>query len=58
MRRVKQERRELNKVAPCLTRSRTLLWAPLADRIRELIRQQSDLTLRELKAELGTELSV
>ena len=58
VRRVKQERRELNKVAPCLTRLRTPLWAPLADRIRELIRQQPDLTLRELKAELGTELSV
>ena len=58
VRRVKQERRELNKVAPCLTRRRTPLWAPLADRICELIRQQPDLTLRELKAELGTDLSV
>lgn len=28
VRRVKQERRELNKVAPCLTRNRTPLWAP------------------------------
>lgn len=52
---VKQERRELNKVAPCLTRRRTPLWAPLADRIRGLIRQQPDLTLRELKAELKRE---
>ena len=58
MRRVKQDRRELNKVAPMLTRRRTPLWAPLVDRIRELIRQQSDPTLRELKAELRTELSV
>jgi transposase len=58
VRRVKQERRELNKVAPCLTRRRTPLWAPLADRMRELIRHKPDLTLRELKAELGTELSV
>ena len=58
VRRVKQERRELNKVAPCLTRRRTPLWAPLTDRMLELIRQKPDLTLRELKAELGTDLSV
>ena len=58
VRRVKQERRELNKVAPCLTRRRTPLWAPLADRMREVIRHTPDLTLRELKAELQTELSV
>jgi len=58
VRRVKQERRELNKVAPCLTRRRTPLWAPLADRMREAIRRKPDLTLRELKVELGTDLSV
>ena len=58
VRRIKQERRELNKVAPCLKRRRTPLWAPLTDRMREAIRRQPDLTLRELKAELGTELSV
>lgn len=58
VRRVEQERREMNKVAPCLTRRRTPLWAPLADRICELIRQQPDLPLRELKTELGTDLSV
>lgn len=58
VRRIKQERREQNKVAPCLTRRRIPLWAPLADRILELIRQQPDLTLRELKAELHTDLSV
>ena len=55
---VKLERRELNKVAPCLTRPRTPLWVPLADRMREVIRRQTVLPLRELKAELGTELSV
>lgn len=58
VRRVKQERRELNKVAPCLTRRRMPLWAPLADRMREAICHRPDLTLRELKAELQTELSV
>ena len=58
VRRVKQERREQNKVAPCLTRHRPPRWVPLSDRIRELIRHQPDLTLRELKAELKTDLSV
>ena len=56
--RIKQERRQLNKIAPCLTRRRTPLWAPLADRMLELIRHKPDLTLRELKAELKTDLSV
>ena len=55
VRRIKQERRELNKTAPLLKRRRTPLWAALADRMRELIQQKPDLTLRELKAELHTE---
>ena len=46
------------QIAPYLTRRRTPLWVPLTDRMRELIRQEPDLTLRELKAELGTDLSV
>ena len=50
VRRVKQERRELKKVAPYLTRRRTPQWAPLADRMRAVIRHRPDLTLRELKA--------
>jgi transposase len=58
VRRVKQERRELNKVAPCLTRRRTPLWAPLADRMREAIRRKPDLTLGELKVVWGTDLPV
>jgi transposase len=58
VRRVKQERRELNKIAPCLKRRRTPLWSAFADRIRELIRTKPDPTLRELKAELQTDLSV
>lgn len=58
VRRIKQERREQNKVAPATTRRRTPLWAALADRIREVIEQTPDLTIRELKAELKTDLSV
>lgn len=55
---IKQDRREKNKLGPAITRRRTPKWAPLAERIRELIRQRPDLTLRELKAELQTDLSV
>ena len=58
VRRVKQERRELNKVAPLLTRRRVPLWAPLAERIQAAVAQKPDITLRELKAELGTDLSL
>lgn len=57
VRRIKQERREQNKTAPVLTRKRVPLWAPLADRIRALIEQTPDMTLRELKAALNTDLS-
>jgi len=58
VRRIKQERRELNKTAPLLKRRRTPLWATLADRMREIIQRKPDLTLRELKSELQTDLSV
>lgn len=58
VRRIKQERRELNKTAPLLKRRRVPLWASLTDRMREIISQKPDLTLRELKAELQTGLSV
>lgn len=58
VRRIKQERRELNKTAPLLTRRRVPLWAPLADRMKQLIQLKPDLTLEELKRELQTDLSV
>ncbi len=57
-RRIKQERRELNKVALLLKRRRIPLWAPLAEQMRDLIHHKPHLTLRELKAELQTDLSV
>jgi hypothetical protein len=37
VRRVKQEHRELNKIAPCLTRRRTPLWSATSDRVRAVI---------------------
>ena len=57
VRRIKQERRELGKTAPCLTRNRTPEWAVYADRIREIYDARPDTTLNELKSELGTDLS-
>lgn len=58
VRRIKQERRELNKTAPCLTRKRTPQWMAEREQIQAAIREQPDLTLKELKARLGTRLSV
>lgn len=58
VRRNKQERRELNKTSPLLKRRRIPLWVVFADQILELIQQKPDLTLRELKVELQTGLSV
>lgn len=55
-RRVKQERREDGKTANATTRRRQPTWAPLVPRIQEAIAAQPDLTLNELKVELGTTL--
>jgi transposase len=57
VRRVKQERRELGKTAPLLTRRRIPKWEPLRERMLELVAQRPDLTLQELKDELRTDLS-
>ena len=57
VRRIKQERRELGKTAPKLTRDRTPRWHAISDDIQRGTREQPDLTLAELKAELDTELS-
>lgn len=56
VRRVKQERRELGKTAPLLTRRRTPKWEVHRKRIVELIGTRPDLTLRELKEALATSL--
>lgn len=57
VRRIKQERREQGKTAPCTTRRRTPIWVKEADQIRDAIEQQPDLTLDELKVRLQTSLS-
>lgn len=57
VRRVKQERRELGKTEPLLTRRRTPQWDVYRERIVELIAERPDMTLQELKDELATSLS-
>jgi transposase len=56
VRRVKQERRELGKTAPLLTRRRVPKWEPYREQIRALVDEQADLTLVELKSALATDL--
>jgi len=57
VRRVKQERRELGKTAPCATRERVPSWHVHREAIEELTAKQPDLTLAQLKQALGTKLS-
>ncbi len=57
VRRVKQERREHGKTAPCTTRQRTAAWEPLRERMEQLVDEQPDITLQELKDALQTELT-
>ena len=58
VRRIKQERRELGKTAPCTTRNRIPTWQKEAERIKATVAESPDLTLGELRTELQTELSV
>lgn len=59
IRRLKQRRRETGEVLPRASRNgRTAKWLAYAERIRELYRRQSDLTLPELRARLGEDVSV
>ena len=57
VRRVKQERREQGKTAPCTTRRRRSAWEPLREEIERLVDEQPDMTLQELKDALKTHLT-
>ncbi len=57
-RRVKQEHREHGKTRNATTRKREPKWVPLIPQIEQALAEQPDLTLKELKAKLGTELNV
>lgn len=59
VRRLKQRRRELGEISPRSSRNRRQpKWLPLADEIQKLVAAKSDITLRELREALGTEISV
>jgi transposase len=59
VRRLKQRRRESGEIAPRPSRNKCLpRWLPYADRLQELVRQQPDATLRELRDRLDVSLSV
>ena len=57
VRRVKQERREQGKTAPATTRRRVPRWALHREQIELIVAETPDITLQELKDELGTNLS-
>ena len=61
VRRVKQERRELGKVAPSMTRNRRKSWESYVEWLLAKLDQKPDIYLRELQAaareELGWEVS-
>ena len=58
VRRIKQERREQGKTVPLIKRKRIPRWMAEREQIQAAIQRQPDLTLKELKAVLGTSLSV
>ena len=58
VRRVKQEYREQGKTGPATTRKRVPRWAAHTESIQEIVGAQPDITLRELKEQLGTDLSL
>ena len=57
-RRVKQEHREQGKTRNATTRKRQPKWAPLIPQIKQALAEKPDLTLKELKAQLQTQLDV
>jgi transposase len=59
VRRLKQRRRESGEIAPRSPRNKVApQWLPYADRLRELVEEQPDATLRELRDRLGVSLSL
>ena len=59
VRRLKQRRRESGEIAPRAPRNKVQpRWLPHVERLRELVDEQPDATLRELRDRLGVSLSV
>lgn len=58
VRRLKQRRRESGEIAPRPPRNKVQpRWLPYAERLQELVEEQPDATLRELRDRLGVSLS-
>jgi transposase len=58
VRRIKQERRESGKVAPKTTRNRKHMWEAWSDWLTKKIDARPDIYLREIQADLKSELGV
>lgn len=59
VRRLKQRRRETGEIGPRSPgKGRKPKWLAHADRMRALVEQQPDITLRELQAQLAEEMSI
>jgi transposase len=59
IRRLKQRRRESGEIAPRPPRNKVQpRWLPYVDRLKELVEEQPDATLRELRDRLGVSLSL
>lgn len=58
VRRLKQRRREKGEIAPRQRQPAPPKWLPHAERLQELVREQADATLAELRGRLGVELSI
>jgi transposase len=59
VRRLKQRRRETGEIAARPPKKKTPpQWRAYADRLHALVRKQPDITLRELRDELGIEVSL
>ncbi|MGE0761616.1 MAG: IS630 transposase-related protein [Pirellulaceae bacterium] len=59
VRRLKQRRRETGEIAARPPKKKTPpKWMAYADRLQALVRERPDITLRELRDELGIEISL
>lgn len=58
VRRIKQERRESGKVAAKTTRDRKHVWDEWSDWLTKKVESQPDIYLREIQADLKSELKV
>src|SRR5690349_20097024 len=59
VRRLKQRRRESGEIAARPPKKKTApKWAAHTDRLHALVRERPDITLRELRDELGIEISL